>query len=435
MKRRILYSMLGAVLATALVFTLLVQFVQMNFLARQIGRELERSARQLGVTLERDPEPLSYLAALAESGFAERFTLITPDGDVLYDSISDPAQMENHLDRPEVLAAAEAGIGASRRFSPTLRKMTYYCALRLADGSYLRLAETHGGETGMFSGLSWWLLAALLAVSAGAVLLANHLTRKIVQPINSMDLTAPESNQLYPELQPLIQRMAELNRREFTANVAHELKTPLTSIVGYAEIMKQRVAPEQDWPLLVEYIYAEGSRMIRLVEDILLISRLDGGSARNHCEVIDLRLAAQESAERFQSAAATSQVKLRLRLEPAHIFATRQIADEILANLIDNAIKYNREGGSVTVETREDGAETVLTVRDTGIGIGREDQPRIFERFFRVDKSRSKATGGTGLGLSIVKHAVQLLGGTIDLKSEPGMGTEITVHFPWQGAQ
>ena len=236
----------------------------------------------------------------------------------------------------------------------------------------------------------------------------------------------------FPELQPLIQRMAELNRREFTANVAHELKTPLTSIVGYAEIMKQHVAPERDWPELVEYIYAEGKRMIRLVEDILLISRLDGGSARSHCEVIELRPVAQEVAERFRPAAAAAQVELHLEIEAARIFATRQIAEEILSNLIDNAIKYNREGGSVTVEARETGAETLLTVRDTGIGIRQEDQPRIFERFFRVDKSRSKATGGTGLGLSIVKHAVQLLGGSIDLQSEANVGTEITVHFPWQ---
>ena len=172
--------------------------------------------------------------------------------------------------------------------------------------------------------------------------------------------------------------------------------------------------------------------MIRLVEDILLISRLDGGSARSHCEVIELGPVAQEVAERFQSAAAAAQVELKLQIEAARIFATRQIAEEILSNLIDNAIKYNREGGSVTVEAHETGAETLLTVRDTGIGIRQEDQPRIFERFFRVDKSRSKATGGTGHGLSIVNHAVQLLGGSIDLQSEANVGTEITVHVPWQ---
>ena len=432
MKKRILYSMLGAVLATALVFTFLVQIVQMNFLSKQIGRELERSVRQLGVSMERDPDPEGYLLALTDAGYEERITLIASDGAVLLDSDSDPAQMENHLERPEIQSAAQNGIGSAMRFSPILQRLTYYCALRLSDGSFLRLSESHGSETGMLFGLTWWLLAALLLVSFGAVLLATHLTKKIVQPINSMDLTAPESNQPYPELRPLIQRMAELNRQEFTANVAHELKTPLTSIVGYAEIMKQHVAPERDWPELVEYIYAEGSRMIRLVEDILLISRLDSGSARSHCEIIDLKQIAQEAAERFRPVARASQVELHFQVESARIFATRQIAEEILANLIDNAIKYNREGGSVVVEARETGTETTLTVRDSGIGIGREDQPRIFERFFRVDKSRSKATGGTGLGLSIVKHAVQLLGGSIDLKSEVGVGTEITVHFPWQ---
>lgn len=432
MKKRILYSMLGAVIATALVFTFVVQLVQMNFLSRQIESELERSVRQLGVAMDRDSDPLGYLQALADSGFEERITLIAADGSVLLDSRSDPGQMENHLDRAEIQLAAEQGVGSSMRFSPTQGRLTYYCAVRLSDGSYLRLSEGHGSDTGMFFGLTWWLLAALLLVSLGAVLLANHLTKKIVQPINSMDLTAPESNQLYPELQPLIQRMAELNRREFTANVAHELKTPLTSIVGYAEIMKQHVAPERDWPELVEYIYAEGKRMIHLVEDILLISRLDGGSARNHCEIIELKSVAEEVAERFRPMAEAAQVELKLEIEAARIFSTRQIAEEILSNLIDNAIKYNREGGSVCVEARETGSETLLTVRDTGIGISHEDQPRIFERFFRVDKSRSKATGGTGLGLSIVKHAVQLLGGSIDLESEPNVGTAITVHFPWQ---
>ena len=213
MKKRILYSMLGAVIATALVFTFVVQLVQMNFLSRQIESELERSVRQLGVAMDRDPDPLGYLQALADSGFEERITLIAADGSVLLDSRSDPGQMENHLDRTEIQLAAEQGVGSSMRFSPTQGRLTYYCAVRLSDGSYLRLSEGHGSDTGMFFGLTWWLLAALLLVSLGEVLLANHLTKKIVQPINSMDLTAPESNQLYPELQPLIQRMAELNRR------------------------------------------------------------------------------------------------------------------------------------------------------------------------------------------------------------------------------
>ena len=226
------------------------------------------------------------------------------------------------------------------------------------------------------------------------------------------------------------QVLAEQNRREFTANVSHELKTPLTSIIGYAEIMKSGIADEKDWKSLVGHIYDEGSRMLRLVEDILHLSRLDSGSIHGNVESLELLGLSQEIAQRFQVAAGSQKVELVVTGSPVRILANRHTADEIISNLIDNGIKYNREGGLVRIHVTQQRSKALLSVRDTGIGIPPEYQDRIFERFFRVDKSRSKAKGGTGLGLSIVKHAVALLGGSIHLESTVGKGTDITIKFP-----
>lgn len=553
MRRRILRNMLAQIACTALVFTLISVIVLIGVFTRQVNRDLERNLTLVSAGIERDANPADFLESLKQAGMNERLTLIGADGTVIYDSLGDPDKMDNHLNREEIQEASRQDIGQSRRFSPTLRTETHYYALKLSNGGYLRLSDTRSGILDMMLGLSGWFLAALFFVCSGAVALSLHITRKIVQPINALDLDAPDESRVYPEIQPLVRRMtqqnlsiqeyirtlnarrrefemvtaqmeeglillnpkgeiiiinhsaaallkaenaegrnilslsddkvfseafqtalggrhtdamlmlegryhrlhihpvsdsghftgfmalimditevilSEKNRREFTANVSHELKTPLTSIVGYAEIMKSGIAAEKDWGALVSHIYDEGTRMMRLVEDILHLSHLDSGEIHGNVETLELFCVCQEIAKRFEVTAEKQKVKMEVSGNPVRILANRRTAEEIIANLIDNAVKYNREGGIVEIHVSQLRSNALLRVKDTGIGIPAEYQDRVFERFFRVDKSRSKATGGTGLGLSIVKHAVTLLGGSIHLKSELGVGTEISVEFP-----
>lgn len=557
MKKKILRSALSTTLGTALLFTVLIVALLFSFLTRQAYDSMAVNLRQINTSMRREPDPVDFLAALSADGFPLRITLIGSDGGVLYES--DPVgSNENHMNREEILQAADQGYGEASRFSLTLNQQSYYAALRLADGSILRLCETRNNVLNLLASLLVYIIPLLLLVLAFASVAALLLTKRIVAPINLLDLDHPERNSIYPELQPLLSRMkaqsrsiqeyistldakrielesitsgmaeglillntrgqilmlnrsarrifrceaaegapilslsddpeftrvlqgalqgqgrhcdglleidgrfyqlhvnpvydsghftglvafvpdvtdhylAEKNRRDFTANISHELKTPLTSIVGYAEIMKGGIAQMEDWPELIDCIHREGVRMTRLVEDILHLSRLDSGAFYGSSEPIDLHAAAQEILPRFAEAARLKHVSVKLLGGSAVIHAPRQLVDEIIANLVDNAVKYNRDGGRVWVETSAAGSTCAIAVRDDGIGIAPEDQPRIFERFFRADKSRSRETGGTGLGLSIVKHAVQRLGGSIRLSSAPGRGTEITVQFPAEG--
>lgn len=553
MKKKILRSALTTTLLTALLFTLLSCILLLGFFQNQIVRELEQDVKQLAIALNRDDDPVQQLQTLVDGGLTGRLTLIGKDGTVLYDSVSNPAYMDNHLTRDEIQQAKEEGYGLSSRYSFTLSSLTYYSAVRLDSGAYLRMSETRSSIFSMLNSLMTYLIPALVVICLIASAVAILLTQQIVAPINAINLDAPERSSIYPELRPLLGRMAAQNRsiqeyigalaaksnefktitsgmseglilmntggeilmmnssacrifgtddaegksilkisregaftraftaalqgrhseeilqrggrfyrllvspvydsghfsglfalipditdhylaeqtrREFTANVSHELKTPLTSIAGYAEIMAGGIAPKEDWQGLIECIHRESTRMIRLVEDILHLSRLDSGALYGDCEEIDLPALAREIVLRFESAAEKKGVSITVTGENAAITASRRMTDEILSNLIDNAVKYNREGGSVLVELGTDRNMAVFSVQDSGIGISQEDQQRIFERFFRVDKSRSKATGGTGLGLSIVKHAVQRMGGSIHIDSAPDAGTKITVSLP-----
>ena len=553
MKAKILRSALATTLLTALLFTILVSVLLLGFFTSQTRRELEQDVRQLAVALNRDDDPVQQLRTLADAGFSSRLTLIGPDGTVLYDSVSDPAYMDNHLAREEIQQALQQETGLSTRYSFTLSQLTYYTAARLDNGAFLRMSETRSSIFTMLNSLMYYLIPALILLCCIASAVAIWLTRRIVAPINALNLDAPQHSSVYPELKPLLTRMAaqnrsiqeyisaldakrnefetitsgmaeglilmntggkvlmmnrsacrifgvkdaegkpileisreeefirtfsaamlgrrseallrtggriyrllvspvydsghfsglfalipditdnylaEQNRREFTANVSHELKTPLTSIAGYAEIMSLGIAPREDWQSLAQSIHKESCRMIQLVEDILHLSRLDSGALYADKEEIDLSALAYESAGRLEAAAEKKGVRIHVTGESACIHASRRMTEEIIFNLIDNAVKYNREGGFVQIETHRENNTAVISVQDNGIGISPEDQQHIFERFFRVDKSRSKATGGTGLGLSIVKHALQRLGGSIEIDSTPDVGTKITVRIP-----
>ncbi len=495
---------------------------------------------------------MDYINSLDTSGW--RLTWIAEDGTVLYDSETDSSQMENHNEREEVKEARKNGYGESMRYSTTLTERQMYCAKLLDDGTVLRLSDSQ---------YTWWtillsmmqpILFIVTAAVAISLLLAFRLSKNIVKPLNSLNLDSPLENSAYPELEPLLSRLAaqqhqlklqaselerkrnefltatgnmmegivllsdkgellsinaaasrllgvspycvgkdilllnnsyemqelvhralsgehtettlpvggsdyqinatpvmsdgkvagaalvifdvtekekaEQIRREFTANVSHELKTPLQSISGCAELLSNGMVKPEDVPEFSHRIYSESQRLISLVEDIIGLSRLDEGAEDMQRTNVALHKLAETAIDSLSNAAKEAGVALELCGDGAEVYGIPQLLGTIVYNLCDNAIKYNRRGGSVTVTTENGAGGVTLTVSDTGIGIPKDQQDRIFERFYRVDKSHSKDVGGTGLGLSIVKHAALLHKATVSVDSTPGAGTTFTVFFP-----
>lgn len=493
-----------------------------------------------------------FLKGLEDEDY--RITWIAADGTVLYDSKADAAEMENHAGREEISEAMESGRGQSSRFSSTLMERQLYAAQSLPDGSVIRLSSTqYTVMTLLLSMLQPFLVIFVIAVVLSLVF-ADQLSKRIVRPLNNLNLDDPLSNEGYDELSPLLRRIdsqhrqivsqlnelsrrqeefdtitasmseglvlmraegdilsingsaerilgaahgcvgqsmltvnrslpmqellesaasgeraervielsggeyqldaspvlsdgkvggivlllfdisdkagAERMRREFTANVSHELKTPLHSISGCAELLLNGMVKPEDIKQFTGQIYSEAQRMIRLVDDIIKLSSLDEGASGAFDTPCDLYSSADEVLKSLEAAAGTAGVSLELKGESAVISASPQLLQGIIFNLCVNAIKYNREGGSVFVSVCTEGTDAVLKVSDTGIGIPPEHQARVFERFYRVDKSHSKEIGGTGLGLSIVKHSARLLGAQIQLESTPGEGSVFMVRFP-----
>ena len=379
-----------------------------------------------------------------------RITWIGADGQVLFDTDADPALMDNHSDRPEFLKALQTGEGEARRVSGTLSDWVIYRAVRIGDGSVVRLCLLEASPLAMLGSAALPLILMLLAALVAAVVIAAMTVQRIVAPINRIDLRAPDSDAVYTELVPLTQRIEAQNRqiddhiaemqeaheeqdrfrREFTANVSHELKTPLTSISGFAEIIRDGLVRPEDIPHFAGTIYQEAQRLILLVGDIIKISRMDDHKIPIQKEMVDLYELSGVILDRLRPQAEKNSITLTLTGDHTQILGSCQIADEMIYNLCDNAIKYNRPGGSVTVSIVPEQDAVALTVRDTGIGIPKEHQDRIFERFYRVDKNRSRSIGGTGLGLSIVKHGAIFHSAEVTLDSAPGEGTAITVRFP-----
>ena len=502
-----------------------------------------------------EDEGTDYLAALPDG--QRRFTWIAADGSVIYDTNADADSLENHSDREEFKAALETGAGESVRYSNTLMQKTMYAARRLDDGTVLRVSVSTATVGALLLGVTQPMLAVLAAALILSAILAKHISRRVVAPLNELDLEHPldDSNAAYEELAPVLGRInrqrsqinsqlrelrrrtdefaqvtgsmreglvllneqgyilsmnpaarnifavegdcagkdfltvdrscdmsaavrsamesghgrlherhggriyqvdvsridsdgaaigtvilvfdvteqesAEQMRREFTANVSHELKTPLQGIIGSAELIENGMVQPEDMPRFVGHIRAEAQRLVTLIGDIIRLSQLDEGEVLPK-ERLDLLEVAQGAADDLQAEAEKKNVHLSVSGEPAELEGVRQLIYEVAYNLGDNAIKYNVDGGSVSINVSSDGKNAKLTVSDTGIGIAAEDQSRIFERFYRVDKSHSKESGGTGLGLSIVKHAVQYHGGRISMDSAPGKGTSISVILPIQ---
>ena len=374
-----------------------------------------------------------------------RYTLIDHNGAVLFDSeVPDTAALENHAGRPEVKAAFAAGQGVSTRQSETLDRQTRYFALRLDDDRVLRAAVDVPNLLGLLLLIFPTLAAVCLPVLGMAAVLSFWLTRRMVQPITHMaqHLDTIEADVPYEELIPLahtvqadrqLQADNEAMRREFTANVSHELKTPLTSISGYAELLETRMARPEDVPEFGRRIHKEAGRMITLVSDILQLSELDGQQRQNFEPVpVDLAALVRDTAANMTMNARKAYVTLQYTAPdtPLMVQGGRDLLAELAMNLTDNAIRYNRPGGHVQISCGTADGCPYLQVEDNGIGIPQDAQSRVFERFYRVDKSRSKATGGTGLGLAIVKHIAMLHGAKIDLRSTVGTGTTVRVEFP-----
>ena len=547
----------SSIMLTAACVLLASMITIVGFLRDYFGGIEESGLREeLGIAaVGVEDEGTDYLAALPDG--QRRFTWIAADGSVIYDTKADADSLENHSDREEFKAALETGAGESVRYSNTLMQKTMYAARRLDDGTVLRVSVSTATVGALLLGVTEPMLAVLAAALILSAILAKHTSRRVVAPLNELDLEHPldDSNAAYEELAPVLGRInrqrsqinsqlrelrrrtdefaqvtgsmreglvllneqgyilsmnpaarnifavegdcagkdfltvdrscdmsaavrsamesghgrlherhggriyqvdvsridsdgaaigtvilvfdvteqesAEQMRREFTANVSHELKTPLQGIIGSAELIENGMVQPEDMPRFVGHIRAEAQRLVTLIGDIIRLSQLDEGEVLPK-ERLDLLEVAQGAADDLQAEAEKKNVHLSVSGEPAELEGVRQLIYEVAYNLGDNAIKYNVDGGSVSINVSSDGKNAKLIVSDTGIGIAAEDQSRIFERFYRVDKSHSKESGGTGLGLSIVKHAVQYHGGRISMDSAPGKGTSMSVILPIQ---
>ena len=522
-------------------------------------KQLEQQAMLLAATMENtspddDVESLRKLSHDIHGTFENRITYIGQDGTVLFDNEADPATMENHLDREEVVAAKQSGTGTAIRESYTMSEMTVYCARVIGYGCIVRVAGTMDTVAARIAGMWWEVLLVVIIAAMVSLGVAAIVARAVVKPINSIDLKNPDIGEGYSEIAPLLHRISEQNReidqqimeltrsrkefslitenmsegfiiidsrtevlsyntaalkilgydftgsshsvlvlnrseafrsavedalagkrsetdltlseriyqviatpvftgssvtgavmiilditekeareelrREFTSNVSHELKTPLTTIYGISDMLVGGIVKPEDIPGFAKNIRDEAGRMITLIQDILKLSQLDENTFSDQRERVDLYELAQSAAERLRPQADEKHVTISVTGERSEFTGIATVLEEMIYNLVDNAVKYNKQGGRADVDVRSSGDDIVVTVSDTGIGVPADSIDRIFERFYRADKSHSRKIGGTGLGLSIVKHGVSLHGGSITVKSSEGSGTTFTMTLP-----
>ena len=558
-KRKIYWNLCLVALLAMAVSALITALLLCQDLQTQMRQSVVTEVRYLESAMEvSGADYLEHLKSRGDGNSVNRITWVNPDGEVLYDSFADSESLENHKDRPEIAAALKNGRGESVRTSNTLAEQTYYYAVRLSDGSVIRVASTTKSALATVVHTIPVMIAMGILIVLGVLILAEFQTKRIVAPINEMDPDDPKAGEVYDELAPLVRRLekqketirqqmetlrekqeefttitenmregfivvdskgdvmsynksalkllgipveqaddhqanvniislnrsanfrqvvdgalkgthceqmldvgnrhyqiianpvAESNgrsgavvvildvteqqsreelRREFTANVSHELKTPLTSISGYAEIMMNGLVQPEDMGRFSGKIYQEAQRLITLVGDIIRLSQLDEEKVQMEKRPVDLHMIASDVVKRLQDVAKKNQITLMLTGKPTVVNGNPQILDEMIYNLCDNAIKYNKPFGEVEVNVATIKDHPVLTVEDDGIGIPIDDQERIFERFYRVDKSHSRQIGGTGLGLSIVKHGAIYHKAKVELKSALGEGTTVRIVF------
>lgn len=436
MRLKIQKSMMVILAVTLVLFYVILSVILYNQNMSILRAEVKQEAKYICTAV--NISGTEYLEQMDNIDESTRVTRIDESGNVLYDSRRDADTLDNHSGREEVREALKSGEGEDVRRSVTVEKDLYYYALLLEDGSVLRvsrevdsLASTALTMLPVIGGL-----AVLMIIFA--MLLAKWQTARLIKPINELDLEQPLDNDVYTELSPLLTAMDRQNRekeavsnmrKEFSANVSHELKTPLTSISGYAEIMKNGMVRPADIPVFSERIYKEARRLITLIEDIIKLSKLDEESVELEKQEVDLYDLTREIVSRLSPQASQKNIRMELTGESVKYVGIRQILDEMVYNVCENAIKYNNDGGRVTVWVGNTLEGPKISVADTGIGIPKEHHERIFERFYRVDKSHSKERGGTGLGLSIVKHGALLHGAKVSVDSSPGRGTKIEMQF------
>lgn len=370
-----------------------------------------------------------------------RITLVAKDGTVIADSQENANKLGNHLNRQEIQQAIKNGEATVTRHSDTQEKKVYYFAKQLDNGNVLRVSAEAKSIGKFFSDYIIYIFLCIIVVIVAAVFVSMGITKSIVKPITQLGQSLDNIDKFKSdeELKPLVnallqqkkkQKMLDKQKKQFTANVSHELKTPLTSIAGYAELIETGMAKPEDIKPFAGVIRKQALRLVNLSEDIIQLSQLEESDDEDMSfESVNLYEIAQRCVEALNINAINKCVTLNLTGEECYIRGKAQLVEELVYNLCDNAIRYNKENGNVTVTVTplEKGAS--VSVKDTGIGIPEKYQERIFERFFRVDKSRSKATGGTGLGLAIVKHITQLHDAKLEISSEEGKGTEIIVTF------
>lgn len=436
MRAKIQKSMLllicAAVISSFVMLEIVFYAYALNQMKKEVKQEVEYIVAAIAIS------GTSYLDEMDAAAVDTRLTLISEEGEVLYDSQEDEYTFQNHAGRKEIREALESGSGEALRSSETVGKRTYYYAVRLEEGMVLRASKTLDYLIPIVLGaLPFMVLTALIMIVL-AYFLAKWQTARLIRPINELDLEHPLENSVYEELTPLLQNMESQNkakeevadmRKEFSANVSHELKTPLTSISGYAEIMKSGIAKPEDMTRFSEIIYKEASRLIVLIEDIMKLSKLDEQDVDMERENVDLFDMCREICNRLAFQAEQKDVHLELTGEKVLYNGVRQILDEMIYNVCENAVKYNVDGGRVKIWVGNTLRGPKIIVEDTGIGIPEDQKERIFERFYRVDKSHSKATGGTGLGLSIVKHGAIYHHAEIHVESTLGKGTRMEIRF------
>ena len=440
MKKKLHLELL-AISALAIMLTLVfASYVFYGLFQKQIVGDLRADAWMLrNMRIFEGEGPISPNADTLDSETL-RITVVDAKGNVIFDTGADSAVMENHSQRPEIIEALESGEGSGTRRSETLNKTLFYYALRLDNGNVLRISREADSFLAVLQNMLPSVAGVFLLLFLFSIFLSGYFTRTLVDPIEKMaeNLSEPGGHVVYKELAPFIATIRQQHedilksaqmRQEFTANVSHELKTPLTAISGYAELIEHGMAGREDTARFAGEIHKNAARLLSLINDIIQLSQLDDDKRHNEYTELDLYKLAAECIKMLELNAKKQNVTMHLCGQPSRVYADKQLMEELLYNLCDNAIRYNNRGGSVTVTVDHEKGHTYLDVRDTGIGISKEHQERVFERFYRVDKSRSKATGGTGLGLAIVKHIVAQHGATIALNSQVGWGTEIRVVF------
>lgn len=369
-----------------------------------------------------------------------RITWVGRDGRVFFDNDADAVELPNHLDRPEIQRAIESGEGESTRHSDTMNMDTFYYALLLENSTVLRVSVRARTITNILITAMPVIAVIAVFILLGCVLIGHLLTRWLMKPLEEMAENLDDSGAVlvYKELEPFIFKIrsqhenilaAAKSRQDFTANISHELKTPITAISGYAELIENHLIDEESESYIACQIRHNAERLLSLITDIIRLSELDHKELPREFKHFDLLASAQECVGEYMPMSAQKNVKLSCRGTSVMINADYSLIREMIDNLIQNAIRYNKENGAVCVTVGAEEGHPVLSVRDTGIGISAEHQKRVFERFYRVDKSRSRETGGTGLGLAIVKHIAEIHSAEIFLESEIGRGTDITVKF------